>query len=230
MPEPGNNRPGNNRARSADRGRMRASHADREQVVDILKDAFVQDRLTKDEFDSRVGDALASRTHADLAALTADLPARPPAPRLPRAPVPARPQRSENATIKTGARVIAVTTVLTVGVWAGALVSNADSQAVSVLTAAFTFLWFGIVCLVGAVMLDSQLQKRSGRQLPPASGDGDGDSDSDGDSDGDGGPAPRRTASAHPARPLRPGGNGAEASRLRTSRPSLLLEPRVNPS
>jgi len=214
MPEPGNNRPGDNRpgdnrARSADRGRLRASHADREQVVDILKDAFVQDRLTKDEFDSRVGDALASRTHADLAALTADLPARPPAPRPPRALVSARPQRSENATIKTGARVIAVTTVLTVGVWAGALVSNADSQAVGVLTAAFTFLWFGIVCLVGAVMLDSQLQKRSGRQLPPASDDG------GSDGDGDGGPAPRRTPSADPARPPRPGGNGAEASRVR---------------
>ena len=225
MPEQGDNGPGTNRARSADRGRLRASHADREQVVDILKAAFVQDRLTKDEFDARVGDALASRTHADLAALTADLPAGPPAPRPPRAPVPARPQRpqqpqrSQNATIKTGAQVIAATTVLTVGVWTGALVSNANGQAVSVLTAAFTFLWLGIVMLVGAVMLDSQLEKRSGRQLPPASGDG-----------GSGGPAPRRPASAHPARPPRPGDHAAETSRVRTSRPSLLFEPLVNPS
>ena len=62
-------------ARPAGRGRLRASHADREQVIDTLKDAFVQGRLTKDEFDSRVGDVLASRTYADLAALTADLPA-----------------------------------------------------------------------------------------------------------------------------------------------------------
>ena len=37
--------------------------------------AFVQERLTKDEFDLRVGRALASRTYADLAALTADIPA-----------------------------------------------------------------------------------------------------------------------------------------------------------
>ena len=43
----------------------------------VLKAAFVQDRLTKDEFDDRVGQALASRTYADLTALTADLPAEP---------------------------------------------------------------------------------------------------------------------------------------------------------
>ena len=56
---------------------MRASHADREQVVDMLKVAFVQGRLAKDEFDLRVGQVLASRTYADLGALTADIPAGP---------------------------------------------------------------------------------------------------------------------------------------------------------
>jgi hypothetical protein len=55
-------------------GRMRASHADREQVIDVLKVAFVQGRLAKDGFDQRVGQALASRTVAELAALTADVP------------------------------------------------------------------------------------------------------------------------------------------------------------
>jgi hypothetical protein len=57
------------------RTHMRASHADREQVVDVLKTAFVQGRLAKDEFDLRVGQVLASRTYADLNALTADIPA-----------------------------------------------------------------------------------------------------------------------------------------------------------
>jgi hypothetical protein len=57
------------------RGRMRASHADRERVIEVLKAAFVQGRLAKDEFDLRVGLALASRTVAQLAALTADIPA-----------------------------------------------------------------------------------------------------------------------------------------------------------
>jgi Domain of unknown function (DUF1707) len=54
---------------------MRASHADREQVIGLLKTAFVQGRLAKDEFDLRVGQVLASRTHADLNTLTADIPA-----------------------------------------------------------------------------------------------------------------------------------------------------------
>jgi hypothetical protein len=62
--------------------RIRAGHADREQVIQALKDAFVQGRLTRDEFDERAGLALTTRTRAELAALTADLPAgpaRPPA-------------------------------------------------------------------------------------------------------------------------------------------------------
>ncbi|MGB6581753.1 MAG: DUF1707 domain-containing protein [Streptosporangiaceae bacterium] len=52
-----------------------ASQADREQVLGALKAAFVQGRLTKDEFDQRVGRALA--TYAELDALTADIPAGP---------------------------------------------------------------------------------------------------------------------------------------------------------
>src|SRR5262249_50286864 len=48
---------------------------DREHVVEMLKAAFVQGRLTKDEFDLRVGQALVSRTFPELAAVTADLPA-----------------------------------------------------------------------------------------------------------------------------------------------------------
>jgi hypothetical protein len=54
---------------------LRASHVDREQVIDVLKAAFVQGRLAKDEFDLRVGQVLASRTHADLAVLIGDIPA-----------------------------------------------------------------------------------------------------------------------------------------------------------
>jgi hypothetical protein len=60
---------------AAGRGDLRASYADREQVVSILKAALVQGRLGKDDFDLRVGQALGSRTYAELAAVTADLPA-----------------------------------------------------------------------------------------------------------------------------------------------------------
>jgi hypothetical protein len=50
-----------------------ARQVDREQVLDALKAAFVQGRLTKDEFDQRVGQVLAA--YAELDALTADIPA-----------------------------------------------------------------------------------------------------------------------------------------------------------
>jgi hypothetical protein len=58
----------------------------REQVIDLLKAAFVQDRLSKDEFDERVGRALTSRTRAELVAVTADIPAGLAGPRPPRPP------------------------------------------------------------------------------------------------------------------------------------------------
>ena len=76
-PEPG--------AQAAAAG-LRASHADRERVIDLLKAAFVQDRLDRDEFDARIGRALVSRTYGELSAVTAgiaaertgELPRRPP--------------------------------------------------------------------------------------------------------------------------------------------------------
>jgi Domain of unknown function (DUF1707) len=46
-----------------------------EGTIDRLTQAFVQGLLAKDEFDLRVSQAFASRTFADLAALTADIPA-----------------------------------------------------------------------------------------------------------------------------------------------------------
>jgi hypothetical protein len=59
---------------AGEQGQLRASHADRDQAIDALKAAFVQGRLTKGEFDLRVGRVFASRTYADLGALTADIP------------------------------------------------------------------------------------------------------------------------------------------------------------
>ncbi len=58
------------------RGHIRASDADREQVIDTLKAAFVQGRLTRDQFGVRAGQALVSRTYAELAAATDGIPAR----------------------------------------------------------------------------------------------------------------------------------------------------------
>ena len=65
--------PGDQVAAAKGSGHIRASDADREQVIDALKDAFVQGRLTKDELSVRAGRALVSRTYAELTAITADI-------------------------------------------------------------------------------------------------------------------------------------------------------------
>ncbi|MEV1049122.1 DUF1707 domain-containing protein [Streptomyces sp. NPDC049916] len=58
---------------------IRASHDDREAVVERLRDAAVEGRLDPDELDTRLERALTSRTQGELAALTADLPRPEPA-------------------------------------------------------------------------------------------------------------------------------------------------------
>ena len=64
----------------AGRGQLRAAQADREQAITVLKAAYAQGRLTKDELEARVSQAFESRTYAELAALTADIPADAPIP------------------------------------------------------------------------------------------------------------------------------------------------------
>jgi hypothetical protein len=56
---------------------MLAAAADRERAVDVLKAAFGEGRITKDEFDYRVGQVAQARTYADLGVVIADLPAGP---------------------------------------------------------------------------------------------------------------------------------------------------------
>ena len=56
---------------------IRASDADRDVVVDALREAYTEGRLTRDEFDERMSAAYASRTWGQLRELTADLPVQP---------------------------------------------------------------------------------------------------------------------------------------------------------
>jgi hypothetical protein len=56
-------------------GQLRASHQDRDRVVEILRVAAGDGRLTAEELDERLEAALTARTYAELAALTTDLPA-----------------------------------------------------------------------------------------------------------------------------------------------------------
>jgi hypothetical protein len=110
-------------------GRLRASHADREQVIEVLKVAFVRERLAKDEFDLRVGQAFAARTHAELAAVTAGLPAEPATANEPATAEPATADElvaaesamaacaySEPPAVRPG-RLLAVATAVCAGVW-----------------------------------------------------------------------------------------------------------------
>ena len=56
---------------------MLAATADRERTVDVLKAAFVEGRLSQEEFDSRSTRVMTARTYADLSAIVADLPVGP---------------------------------------------------------------------------------------------------------------------------------------------------------
>jgi hypothetical protein len=54
---------------------LRASHSDRDHVVEALRVAAGDGRLTAEELDERLEAALTARTYSELAVLTADLPA-----------------------------------------------------------------------------------------------------------------------------------------------------------
>ena len=58
-------------------GYFLASDADRGRVVDTLRAAYAEGRLTEAEFGSRVAQTAGSRTYAQLATITADIPAGP---------------------------------------------------------------------------------------------------------------------------------------------------------
>jgi len=88
-------------------GHLRASDADRERAIDALKAAFAHGRLSKSELVTRAGQALESRTYAELAGATAGIsPGRAAAP--PRPPAPAAPVRASRVNGKVVAWVVSV--------------------------------------------------------------------------------------------------------------------------
>jgi hypothetical protein len=121
------------------------SRADRERVIELLKAAFVQGRLAKDDFDARVGQALVSRTYADLAAVRTNIPVGltgtiPPHP-------PARGSRrlSMNTAITGGAMVM-------LGANAGMLAAfMSGSKVAMVLMGVFTVI--GTILAIGAMIV-----------------------------------------------------------------------------
>jgi hypothetical protein len=65
---------------AAARGGIRAADADRDRVAGRLGTAYAEGRLTKDEYDARLHEALSARTYADLDRVVYDLPGARPAP------------------------------------------------------------------------------------------------------------------------------------------------------
>ena len=155
----------------AGQSRFRASHADREQVVGALQAAFVQGRLTAAELDERVGQALAARTYADLAALTADLPAGPerapaPVPTPPPVPVRRPPSPAASFAVKAGAGAIAVTVIA-----AGAAAIISGEPAAGVIIAVFMLVLAAAAVVASlvhvALKLESRQRSRPRGQHPP---------------------------------------------------------------
>jgi Domain of unknown function (DUF1707) len=184
--------------------RLRASHADREHVIDMLKAAFVQGRLARDEFGLRVGRALASQTYADLAALTADIPAgltgaRPPEP-------------AREPADKQAVTAVACVSAAWTGVWVPLVVVDGIPSLAN-LVLVVVLISVVPVSLAGFLLYHAWLDKRAGRPssrgLPP----------------GGGGEAPWRLAPADPAGQLPPvsrdPGQAAEAAPIRRPRPAL---------
>ncbi|MFD7625271.1 DUF1707 and DUF4190 domain-containing protein [Streptomyces sp. NPDC059851] len=56
---------------------MRASHTDRDRTVDVLKAAYAEGRLSREEYGQRFDAASQAQTYGQLAQLVADLPAGP---------------------------------------------------------------------------------------------------------------------------------------------------------
>ena len=141
-------------------GHLRASHADREQVIGILKEAFVQGRLTADELDARVDQAYASRTYAELAEVTVDIPLA-----LTRARPSRDPRDPWRATRVAGGVVYAL--ILPGLITLAALPGGPGPLTVRevVTYSAITYAVFWMLGL--SVMVASRLGKRSGHQLPP---------------------------------------------------------------
>jgi hypothetical protein len=139
--------------------RLRASHVDREQAISALKAAFVHGRLAKDEFDARVGQALASRTRAELAAITADIPAD---------PTGVQPVRRPNQPalgVKSGVCVTATSAMLAAVLWAAAW--SAGSAAARAAALAVTGVVIFTLFVTGYQLRESRHHGRSAQPLPP---------------------------------------------------------------
>jgi Domain of unknown function (DUF1707) len=147
-------------------GHLRASHVDREQVISALKTAFVQGRLAKDEFDARVGQALASRTRAELAVITADIPVEPAGPAGSAGsagPIDARPA-GPVLSVKSGMCVTALAVVLAAVLWVAAAAGSAAAATAALAVSGVVIFTLSVT---GYQVRESRQPGRYADPLPP---------------------------------------------------------------
>jgi hypothetical protein len=148
-------------------GYLRASHADREQIIDVLKAAFVQGRLTKDEFDARIGQAFAARTYADLAAvIPAGLIGAQSPPKAARTQEPKAARTQDRPPVNRDAKSAVCAIVLAAALWLAAFFT--DNAAVFMVAIVVTIVVLLASPAANALILGSGNKKHSGGQLPPA--------------------------------------------------------------
>ena len=148
-------------AEGRDHGDLRASHADRERVIGTLKAAFVEGRLTEDELDARVGQVYASRTYAELAAVTADIPAE---------LAGARSARDPWRATKIAWRIEYA--IFLPGIVAVLLLPGGPHTSVATVVILITVVYLIFWILGVSLMIGSRPAKRPDRQLPPSSAPG----------------------------------------------------------
>jgi hypothetical protein len=108
-------RPGFPIRRGAQNPGIRASDADRDQILAQLSEHYQAGRLTTAEFEERSSQALGARTVGDLAGLMTDLPAGPGGPQALGTPGPAQaPARQRGLGLPAAWAVLAVLAVVAV--------------------------------------------------------------------------------------------------------------------
>jgi hypothetical protein len=150
------------------RGRLRASDADRERAIDTLKAAYVYGLVTKQEFDARVGQTLAARTHAELAVITDDIPAGlAPAP-PPLTPAPAQASPPAHANLRPGQRAVVATAVLSGLLFVATFFADNAMAPLLVPPLVLGAIGSALVSmlLAGAQMINERRETHSGGQLP----------------------------------------------------------------
>jgi len=118
---------------------MRAGDGDRNQVVELLREALDEGRLTLPEYDERVATAYRSVTYADLNQLLADLPRTRPEGVL-AIPAPKAPARIEPGAVSKARRMPMALMILWT-IWTSIVAVNVAVWLIVVVTHGFVYPW-----------------------------------------------------------------------------------------